>query len=262
MSLIADIFITTKDRPELLRDTLRALKENTNEKDFRLTIVFDGVFVPEDMKSVAYVVDVVGLQMPHMLVHPENMGLGPSINQALSHIQALNQWFEHPTHGDPSKVAPFVCYIQDDILVSKDWLPKMAKFFMLLEKPYNLGFASGIECIEHPVRYELNGGMQLKNWIRAANMFGRREYWMSMYPIPRFDPETGRVRAKPNDGMGSGVDWWFVRNHENSVCRTGRTNLVFPGMMVHAGYDQSTWLKRELPESDSDKEIVKRNRDG
>jgi hypothetical protein len=95
--------------------------------------------------------------------------------------------------------------------------------------------------------------MILKDWIRAANIFGRHDYWMSMYPISRIDPETGRERAKPNDGMGSGVDWWFIRNHPNSVCKTGRTNLVIPGLLQHMGYDKSTWLQRELPESDADK---------
>jgi hypothetical protein len=178
----------------------------------------------------------------------------------LAHINALNEWYAHPTHGDKAQVAAFVCYIQDDVLVTKGWLPKMAKFFLLFEKQYKLGFASGIESIEHVVRKDIGNGMILKDWIRAANMFARREYWMSMFPIPRLDWETSRVRAKPNDGMGSGVDWWFIRNHPNSVCKTGRTNLVFPGMMVHAGYDKSTWLQngREMPESDSDKLNVRR----
>lgn len=74
-----------------------------------------------------------------------------------------------------------------------------------------------------------------------------------MWPISRIDPETGRERGKPNDGMGSSVDWWFIRNHKNSVCKTGRTNLVMPGLLVHIGYKDSTWLKRELPESEFDK---------
>lgn len=248
MALIADIFITHKPgRPELLEKTLQALGDCTSRRDYRLTLVIDGPgMIPSFMGAIP----------DHILNHHENLGLGPSINQALSHIQTLNQWFEHPTHGDPSQVAPFVCYIQDDILVSKDWLPKMTKWFVMLEKQYNLGFASGVECVEHETIYDLSGGMKLKRWIRAANMFGRREYWMSMFPIPRLDPETGRIRARPNDGMGSGVDWWFIRNAENSVDRTNRRCLVFPGMMVHAGYQKSTWLDRDLPESEADQRRV------
>lgn len=251
MSLIADIFITSKDRPELLSNTLFTLYQNTDKKDYRLTVVQDGWYDPP-----LRVIEKFEDSIDHVLVHKENMGLGPSINQALTHIQSLNEWYSNPTHGDPSQVAPFVCYLQDDIIVSDGWLQKMAKFFMLFEKQYKLGFASGVECVEHPPKKDLGNGMVLKDWIRAANMFARREYWMSMCPIPRFDPETGRVRAKPNDGMGSGVDWWFIRNHLNSVCRSGRTNLVFPGMMVHAGYKDSTWLDRELPESEADKRRI------
>lgn len=80
-----------------------------------------------------------------------------------------------------------------------------------------------------------------------------------MYPIPRLDPETGRVRANPHLGIGSGVDWHFVRNHENSICRTGRTCLVIPGLLQHAGYKESTWLQRELPESEEDKRTIDGN---
>lgn len=255
MPLIADIFITTKGRQEIFKKTLEILKDNTPRDQFRLTIIDDtgdGSRDPLVVKDSLY----SHIIPDRFIFHSQNQGLGPSINEALSLINAENEWYSHPTHGDATKVSPFVCYLQDDILVSGNWLQKMAKFFLLFEKQHNLGFASGIECIEHPTKLDLGNGMILKDWIRAANMFGRREYWMSMYPIPRFDPETGRVRAKPNDGMGSGVDWWFVRDHSNSVCNSGRTNIVFPGMMVHAGYKESTWLKRELPESESDKRRI------
>lgn len=257
MALIADIFITHKPtrgaglhtRDKLFNDCLRFLRANTDKKDYRLHIILDGDELNPTVREFKKIIDTV-------IQHQDNQGLGPSINQALAHIQSVNQWFEHPTHGDPEQVAPFVCYIQDDVLVTPGWLPKMAKFFMLYEQQYRLGFASGVESVEHATQKDLGNGMLLKPWIRAASMFGRREYWMSMAPIPRLDPETGRVRAKPNDGMGSGVDWWFVRNHQNSIVKSGKTCLVFPGMMAHAGYADSTWLKRELPESDLDKQFV------
>jgi hypothetical protein len=185
-----------------------------------------------------------------ILQSKENVGLGPTINRAISHIKSINDWNSHPTHGDPSKVAPYIVMCQDDLIYSKDWLPILASRFRAYGMQYPLGFASGVECVEHPVRQVLADGIVLKDWIRAAQMLGTRQYWESLMPIPRFDPETGRVRAKPNDGMGSGVDWWLIRNHENSVCKTGRTCLVMPGLVQHAGYAQSTWLRngREMPE--------------
>lgn len=168
---------------------------------------------------------------------------------ALSHIDALKRW-----DADPS---PFTCYIQDDIQYSPEWLTKLQRNFIQLEPVLNLGFASGIESIEHPVKAKLAKGMVTKDWIRATCMFARHSYWMSMWPISRIDPETGRERGRPNDGLGSSVDWWFIRNHPNSVCKTGKTNLILPGTLQHLGYASSTWLKRELPESESDKAAIR-----
>lgn len=249
--MIADIFVTTKNRPELLRKSLQSLRERTDRKDFRLTVVRDGAY-----EVSAQVLSEFHDLVDYTLVHQENEGLGPAINHALSFIQTTNQYYEDSRVPEQGLVAPFICYCQDDLVYTQNWLHILAKRFMLFEKTYKLGFASGVECIEHAVKKDIGNGMVLKDWIRAAQMFARREYWMSMFPITRFDPETQRVRAKPNDGMGSGVDWHFIRNHENSVCKTGRTCLVLPGLVKHMGYKDSTWLKRELPESESDKKAI------
>lgn len=253
-SLIADIFVTIKPgRPELTTRSLQSLVLNTDRTHYRLTLCVDGAGPSgHDVVSSDYV-----------LRSKENEGLGPTINRAIAHIKSINDWYSHPTHGDASKVAPYVVMCQDDLLYTQDWLPLLASRFKAYGMQYPLGFASGVECVEHPIDPKHPGnvnppnGIVFKPWIRASQMLSTRQYWESLMPIPRLDPETGKVRAKPNDGMGSGVDWWLIRNHENSVCRTGRTNLVMPGLVVHAGYDRSTWLKRELPESDADKEKVK-----
>ena len=260
MTLIADIFITvkpTRERLSLTAASLDSLRANTDRSQYRLTVCLDGnlpMGMSEDDERVA-VAKMVNVEdwADYTLQSHENEGLGPTINRAVAHIKSINDWYNHPTHGDQSKVAPLIVMCQDDLVYSKDWLRTLAGRFFALEKLKKLGFASGVECVEHAVREDLGNGMLTKDWVRAAQMMGRREYWESLMPIPRLDPETGRVRAKPNDGMGSGVDWWLIRNHENSVCKTGRTCLVIPGLVKHAGYTQSTWLKRELPESDSDK---------
>lgn len=252
MALLADIFITTKDRPKLLRQTLQSLLQNTKPDLYRLTIIQDGL-----NREVTNVLDEFEPAIDYILFNRNNEGLGPSINHALAHIGAVNQYYDDAVVPDKDKVAPFICYCQDDLLYTPGWLERLSKMFMLLENQHRLGFASGIECVEHKVKRDLGNGMLLKDWIRAAQMFGRREFWLSMWPIPRFDPETMRVRAKPNDGMGSGVDWHFIRNHEKSVCRSLKTCLVIPGLCQHMGYKESTWLKRELPESDNDKATIR-----
>jgi len=241
----------TRERVEVTNRSLRSLRENTDPEQYRLTVCIDG--------CNGYESDLNLGEPDCILTSAENQGLGPTINRAVASIKTTNDWYAHPTHGDASKVAPYVVMCQDDLLYSKDWLPVLASRFRAYGMQYPLGFASGVECIEHPVRQILTDGIVLKDWIRAAQVLGTREYWESLMPIPRFDPETGRVRARPNDGMGSGVDWWLIRNHENSVCKTGRTCLVMPGLVQHAGYGSSTWLQngREMPESEADKEKVK-----
>lgn len=253
MSLIADIFVTIRGgREDLTARSLRSLRENTTHGQYRLTLCFDGTSRGErhDLETA--------FNPAYSLSSDLNEGLGPTINRAVAHIKSVNDWYSDPKASNMALVAPYLCMVQDDVQYSKDWLPVLASRFRAYGMQYKLGFASGIECVEHPVRQSLmhDGSIVLKDWLRATMMLSTREYWESMMPIPRFDPETGQVRAKPNDGMGSGVDWWVIRDHENSVCRTGRTNLVLPGLCQHMGYAQSTWLKREMPESDSDKEKI------
>jgi len=259
-TILTDIFVTCKPvshRLELFERSLSSLFENTSRDQYRLTICLDGTSQDDGsrFREAARSIDP-----DYVIESRENEGLGPTINRAIAHICAINEYYEHPTHGDLSKVAPFITMCQDDLIYSPNWLKKLASYFIIFERDHKIGFASGVECIEHPVRKTIMGGeVVLKDWIRAAQMMGRREYWKSMMPIPRFDPETGRVRAKPNDGIGSGVDWWLIRNHENSICKTGRTCLTVPGLVAHAGYDKSTWLKNgvEMPESDYDKRMVR-----
>lgn len=253
---LVDIVMTTKgsndaDRRTLFYRTLMSFFGNTDRSLYRFTLVHDG---SENEK-----LSIQDNDIDYVLTNRCNEGLGPSLNKATAHIKATNDWYEASGQlkKDTNGVSEYICYIQDDILFTPKWLETLIQRFVLFEKQYNLGFASGIECIEHATKKVLPGGMLLKDWVRATCMFARREYWQSMFPIPRFDPETGRLRAKPNDGMGSGVDWHLIRNHENSVCRTGKTCLVIPGLLVHSGYDKSTWLKRELPESDTDKKLMK-----
>jgi hypothetical protein len=249
-----DIFVTTKGRTELALKSLKSLYDNTPRDLYRLTVISDECpqIIPDP-----HVLNLYSGKYDHLLMHGSNLGLGPSINQALSHIWVLNQYFGQSIPGFTSPIkSSFICYCQDDLLYSQGWLEKLIDSFSRLEDQLKLGFASGVECVEFPPKMDLGNGMLLKDVIRAAQMFARAEYWMSMFPIPPFNLETGRFRAKPNDGWGSGVDWHFIRNHANSVQKTGRMCLVIPGLIKHLGYNESTWLDRELPESDSDKEEI------
>lgn len=227
---------------------MESLKSSTPASQYRLTIVRDGDYAVTDNVLKDYS-DIVS----YVLTSRENRGLGPSINMALAHINALKMY-----DVGGSRQNPLTCYVQDDVIFKNGWLEKLSSKFMQLAPILNLGFASGHGAVEHrdDPRAQtkiLNDEMYTNKYIRATCMMSDQTYWMSMWPIPRIDPETGQERGRPHDGLGSGVDWHFVRVHNESVCRTGKTNLIIPGLVVHNGYKESTWLKRELPESDSDK---------
>ncbi|MHB8407878.1 MAG: glycosyltransferase family 2 protein [Acidiferrobacterales bacterium] len=242
---LVDIIMTTKERNgggEMLARSLKSFDDMTSleRSDARVTIVQDG-----HNGSVAEVIRQNEYLFDRVILNTNNEGLGPCLNEALQNV--ASRW-------DP---APFICYVQDDLLYTKLWLERMVQMFVSLERMHKLAFASGVECIEHQEgRQDLYGGMQLKKYIRAANMFGRRETFEDMLPIPPVDPETGRLRGKPNDGLGSGVDWHFMRIHPRSAEKTSRQCLVIPGLLLHMGYKESTWLKRELPESVADKQAI------
>ncbi len=258
-TLLADIFVTiggnqSPERADIVRQSIESLIDNTAREQFRLTACFDG--------PSRVITDAHEKQLPlfkghldYQLMSTGNEGLGPTINRAVAHICSINDWYGHPTHGDPSKVAPFIVGCQDDCLYEKGWLQTLVSKFQAYERTHKIGFATGHEAVEHAktIRSTIDGRIFTQDWIRMTNVLGRREYWQSMCPIPRLDPETNRVRAKPNDGMGSSVDWWFLRNHPNSVCKTGKTCLVMPGLVKHIGHETSTWLDRPLPESESDR---------
>jgi hypothetical protein len=240
VDLIVTHYPKNDRRREIARRSLFSLGESLKSyPSSRVTLVIDGPDA-EPWRGVH-----------RLITHSENMGLGPSINEAMAIVQAENRW--HEERGEDDRVAPLVCYLQDDVQYSPGWLERLVKTFLQFESPLRLAFATGVECPEHPVRQRVRDDVWTKDWIRMTCMLARREYFASMFPIPGMDVETGRKRARPHDGVGSSCDWWLIRNHLNSPCRTGRTNLVLPGLLTHIGYRDSTWLARELPESDADK---------
>jgi hypothetical protein len=205
---------------------------------FRLTVVIDGGGTNFDKRNYIF------KNADYVLWNQKNIGVAPSVNHALAHISMLNSYFDNQKNH-------FVCYCQDDVIYEKGWLDKLVRIYTLFSRRHKVGFVSGHNAPEHKTQEKIKFGkdeLLLKPWIRATNMFAERDYFLSMLPVPRMDPETGKERAKPNDGIGSGIDWHFVRNHPNSVCKSGRINIVCPGLIKHIGYNKSTWHERELPE--------------
>jgi hypothetical protein len=66
---------------------LESLINSCDRNLYRLTIVVDGGSSQGTEKSCFDIAD-------HVLWHKESLGLGPSINQALYHINNLNVYFD------------------------------------------------------------------------------------------------------------------------------------------------------------------------
>jgi len=131
----------------------------------------------------------------------------------------------------------FLSYVQDDVTFNyPNWLELCEKKYKEAVEYRRIGFISGHTAPEHaetdvpcPV-----DGCRFRTWIRATHMMAPVCYWKSMLPIPELAPD-GMRRGHPSPNRGSGFDWHFVRDHELSVERTGRTNLIVEGLCTHIG---------------------------
>lgn len=240
-----EIILTTTKRPNFLVQTLKSLQTNTNKDLYNLTIINDGckltnAVIQPFLNQENFIDDYI--------YSKENMGLAPSFSKAWGVIK------ERLDYTGDWKENPFICYIQDDLEFKKNWLTICINNYKYFKSEFNLGFVTGHNAPEHKIISHFipgpEGEILFKPWIRATHMMAPFDYWDDMIPISHIDPETNQERAKPNNGVGSGFDWWFLRNSENSVCKTGKVNLVIPGLVKHIGNKNSTWFKGVLPENE------------
>ena len=257
--LLADIIITTKGnggRPKLLEKSLQSLAENTKKKHFRLTVIQDGE--DEEVENVVKKFRKEGL-VDNFIFKGENEGLAPALNSSFQFCLQNEEYFDVEDYGNFRKTSSFLSLNQDDILYSPNWLPTLVSNFCLLEKKENLALVTGITSPEHPIVKNLPLNLQLKNWVRMTQLMGRWSFFKEIFPIPVYDPETRKQRAHPHNGIGSSVDWWICRNSNRCLVNTGRYALVVTGLLQHLGYKDSTWLKRELEETQEDLEKISRS---
>ncbi len=239
VDLIITSFVKNRERLDLLKKCLNSVYNNTNKDLFRLTLLVDFSYSGEN-----YCVGSSFFDVDYLFFNKENIGLAPNLNRAIAHVNSLNSYFI-------DQQTKYICYLQDDTIVENGWLESLIKNYEVFSKIYNIGFASGHYAPEHKHTIKKiikNDEIILMDWIRATNMFSSIDYWNSMMPIPIIDVETGNIRGKPSNGIGSSVDWFFIRNHKNSVCKSRKTNLVLPGLIKHAGFESSTWFKGSLIE--------------
>src|SRR3990167_3935792 len=166
--MLVDIFLTTCGRTKLFSESFLSFLDSTPRNLYRLTVVVDGGIE----KGTNY---TLFDKADYVLWSSKNIGLGPSINRALSHISSLNTYFDN-------QKSDFICMCQDDIIYQKGWLEKLLKVYTLFSKRMKLGFVSGHECVEHPTKDQIkfgNATLLVKDWIRATCMLTTTEYFLS-----------------------------------------------------------------------------------
>lgn len=217
------ILITTYDRPALLRRSLESLFECT-QGEFQVLVSDDG----SPGEETAQVLGDSSDKIAQTLLGRTEAGL----------VDSFNRLFEASVALGPVE---FVCYAQDDVTYTPDWLKKCVHVLELF--PGELGFVTGFDAPEHTSHGALsqNGVVVVRKlYTRATHLIARREFWESVGPVPRRNPD-GSVRGRPDSGRGSNVDWYWMKHAERSSEKQGKMVGCLRGLVEHQGEGHSTW---------------------
>ena len=159
----------------------------------------------------------------------------------------------------------YFCYIQDDVVVSPNWLKILINTYELQKRSsdYKIGLFSGHHAPEHPTVCEKtinNVVTYIKPSVRATNMIATYKFWNKIGKVPQLNPNGSRRGfpgpRKPDGsrGLGSNIDVYitgfqskgvFVHGAAGKNCswNLGTYCLVIPGLVQHKAViaEDSTW---------------------
>lgn len=241
-----DILVTTYNRVELLKKTLNSLDENTRGILYRL-------FIADDSSSDGtpeYLASIKNKHLMKVVLSKHRFGVVYQFNSL---------WWLSRYYDSFHESYPYMCYLQDDLeIIEKDWLLKLLSAYEDLKERYQIGFFSGYDCVEHPVRKIVSHDgvdVLLKDSQGAPNLIGKKSFWESIGMPPQNNPDGSR-RGFPDKGRGSQIDLWltgcmsrsiFVPRVASLTCSylQKKTVMVIP-MMKHLGQslEESTWRSK------------------
>jgi glycosyltransferase involved in cell wall biosynthesis len=239
------ILITTKDRLKFLNNCLESIKRTTPES--RIFIVSDG----SNSDTIEYITNSDNIE--GYVINKTNIGIAPSIEIGLHLINNYHRF--RYNEGLEKDQDPWISYVQDDVeFIQNEWDKKLwGAYLQCYNAPpigfTGIGFVTGHVAPEHSnsIRQTFDIGYEFRDHIRATHMMAPLSFWLEQLPIT-VNGELDRPRGHPGNGIGSDIDWYFLRDHDKSVLKRGMTNLVVPGILKHIGADNSTWQKNILPE--------------
>jgi len=218
------IVISTYNRLELLRQTIDSLLLSFDKEKADIFVINDG----SDRDTYEY----LNGHSPNLkqLTWNENKGLRYVMNYMIGYFRNLSY--------------DYISYVQDDVAFKKGWLDECMDLWENQSTLYKIGFVTGHDAPEHPTIFEVNKKCLIKDTCRATHLFASKKRWLEFGEIPDLTPGI----AAPRDGQGSKVDWWLIGHpedkyphSENSLKNKGEKVLCIPGLIVHRGWNQSTW---------------------
>jgi len=209
------ILVTTFNRPSALERSLPQIAR-----------LGAPVLVVDDGSVTRWTRELEKCAIADYLYVPRNRGLAAAMNIGLSYWLA-------------DKDVRWISYFQDDV----DVHPKMLEILSRFQKYSQV--LTGHDAGEHRAHKEsVVDGVSIKDkWaIRATHVHASASFWRDMMPIPT--RELGAPKRQGlGRGLGSDVDWWFVRDSPKSSQKTNRPVLCVPGLVRSFLYkaEDSCW---------------------
>jgi len=244
-----DILITTFNRVDFLKQTVENLIEKNVNTSYRLFIIDDC----SDDGTDQYLLDLKRKKIADIYLSKGRRGVVFGFDMLWNVSNFFDFFFSENQ---------YLCYLQDD-LVSKEngWILTAIRAYEELKDKYNIGFFSGFDAPEHPIKRKVNWESKevlIKKSTSATNLIGEKLFWRSIGYVPRLNPD-GTERGFPNYQRGSHIDIYltgmysgakFHRTHSAPSCayNQGKNILVIPELLYHLGHAAkgSTWRTDEI----------------
>ena len=82
--------------------------------------------------------------------------------------------------------------------------------------------------------------VQVKHFAEGHLYFALSDFWAHTTPVPILNVD-GTKRGLPDYGVGSNVDWHFLRESSHSLKHLKRQTGAIANLVQHTGNDHSTW---------------------
>jgi len=144
---------------------------------------------------------------------PENRGLAAALNVGLSY------WLADRSYN-------WISYFQDDVDVHPGFFSELDK----ATRDYRGVLYTGHDSLAHKT-VRVQDDIKIKGSCAGVHMHARREFWLSVMPIPTYQLGAPKRIEGRERGIGSNVDWWIVRDSPNSPAKRRERIVCLPQMV-------------------------------